>query len=924
MRLLRAHAKALFLLTCGVASAGQAALGQAPTLAVDASASRHAISPEIYGIANYGLDATFAKEIQVPNIRWGGDGTTRYNWQVDSSNSGFDWYFMGGNGETTPVPSASADLMIKTYKPADALITIPIIPFVNKSAAWTCSFPVSVYGAQQSTNPYVHPNGDNCGNSIASNGTQLIDNNIYTNHIDNSTGLQKGWLQHLVGTFGPASQGGVTFYQLDNEPLGWGNTHRDVLPNGADYPTITQLGEQYAAAVKQVDPSAMVLGPSDFTLGGWVGDTTKQGGLLAGQYYLQQMASYEATNGARVLDYFDEHYYFDVSSPTAQLASTRTLWDPTFNGGTWVEQYVFNGPMQLLPRFKGWVSQYYPGTKIALSEYSIDSGSKSVVDAVAEMDVLGIFGREQLDFANMWSAPAPADPIAYAFRMYRNYDGSGGQDGDTWGAATSSDQSQLSVYAAQRSSDGVVTILILNKTSAAISTTLALAGTTLPTTVSVYSYSSANLQQIVSGTKVAIDNGAITYGFPGYSATLFSFLPAPAAPTSTTTTLTASPTTTTTRQTVTLTAAVSGAGSPTGTVSFTDGGSTIGSATLSADKATFSTSALGTGSHTITAVYAGGSGDASSTSSSVVVTVTQPAPLSTSTTLSATASQITMGQNVVLNVIVSGSGSPAGTVAFKDGGSTIGSATLSGGKAAFSTSALGVGYHSITAVYEGDPGDASSTSSPVIVTVTQPTPLSTSTALSATPLQITVGQNVILTALVSGLGSPTGTVSFSDGGTPLASVPLANGSAIFADSDLAAGSHGISAFYSGDADNASSTSVVVTIVVAPPPVTPPVIPPPVLASTTIVLNASSSQLTAGQPLTLTATVSNSASLPSGTVTFNDATDTLGAVSLIHGVASITTTLSAGTQTIVATYNGDNSNAASVSSPLTISVSASAP
>ena len=144
---------------------------------VDAAGNPHPINPDIYGIASYGLDAGFAKEIQVPNIRWGGDATTRYNWQVDSSNSGFDWYFMGGNGQATPVPSASADLMINTYKAASnahTLLTIPIIPYVNKSAAWNCSFPVSVYGAQQSTNPYVHPNGDNCGNSIATSGTQLI------------------------------------------------------------------------------------------------------------------------------------------------------------------------------------------------------------------------------------------------------------------------------------------------------------------------------------------------------------------------------------------------------------------------------------------------------------------------------------------------------------------------------------------------------------------------------------------------------------------------------------------------------------------------------------------------------------------------------------------------------------------------------
>jgi hypothetical protein len=225
MRPNRAHAKALLLVTWAVACGGHVALAQAPALTVDANASRHPISAEIYGIANYGLDATFAKEIQVPNIRWGGDGTTRYNWLVDSSNSGFDWYFMGGNGETTPVPSASADLMVNTYKPADALITIPIIPYVNKLSAWNCSFPVSVYGAQQSTNPYVHPNGDNCGNSIATNGTQLIDNNIYANHIDNTASQTGG--QHSPGAWALRFHPG----RLDREyqPAG-GTLRRRILP----------------------------------------------------------------------------------------------------------------------------------------------------------------------------------------------------------------------------------------------------------------------------------------------------------------------------------------------------------------------------------------------------------------------------------------------------------------------------------------------------------------------------------------------------------------------------------------------------------------------------------------------------------------------------------------------------------------------
>ena len=510
------------LLVLALSGSAIAQAQSTPTLAVDAASASHPINSDIYGIANYGLSPSLAEEIKVHNIRWGGDGTTRYNWEVDSSNSGFDWYFIGGNGETTPVPSASADLMIKTFRSvgADALITIPIIPYVNKSSEWSCSFPTSVYGAQQSTDPYLYPNGETCGNSISTSGAQLKDNNILANHIANTTALQQGWVEHLVATFGTAAKGGVPYYQLDNEPLGWANTHRDVEPVTPAYATIVALGQQYAAVVKQVDPTAMVLGPSDFTLGGWIGSPGQQNNLFAGQYYLQQMAAYDKAHSQRILDYFDEHYYPQFTDATSQLASTRTLWDPTFNGGTWVEQYDFDGPMQLIPRFHQWIGQYYPGTKVAISEYSIDSGNKLVTDALAEADVLGIFGQQGLDFANMWNAPASTDPIAYAFRLYRNYDGNGGQFGSTSVSASSSNPGELSVYASRRASDGALILVVVNKTTSAIGTTLSINNFKPVGSAAIYSYSSANLQKITSEGSVSVANDNLSYTYPAYSATV--------------------------------------------------------------------------------------------------------------------------------------------------------------------------------------------------------------------------------------------------------------------------------------------------------------------------------------------------------------------------------------------------------------------
>jgi len=696
-----------------------------PTLSVDVSTNRYPISPYIYGLAN-GVSNSLAQQLALPVVRWGGDGTTRYNWQFDSSNAGYDWYFMSGSGSTNPVPGASADAMITANQPGTSLITIPIIPYINDSAAWNCSFPVAVYGAQQSTNPYVFVNNGACGNSIAPNGTtQLSDTDIYSNNLDNTPALQQGWVQHIVNTFGAASTGGVQFYQLDNEPFGWGNTHRDVEPNGTTYPTIASLGQQYAAVVKAVDPSANVLGPSDFTLGGWIGDMSQQNNEFAGVYYLQQMAAYQQQNNTRILDYFDEHYYFQFSDAASQLASTRTLWDPTYNGGTWVEQWYFDGPMQLIPRFQSWITQYYPGTKVSLSEYSIDSGSKSIVDAIAEMDVLGIFGRQQLDLACMWSPPAPTDPIAYSFRMFRNYDGNGSQYGDIWINAASTDQTQLSVYAAQRTSDSMVTILVINKTTAAVNTTLALSGANLPTTAAIYSYTGTNLTQIVSGQNAPITNGAITYNFPSYSATLFTFLPI-AAPAATTTTLTASPQGATVGQPVTLTATInktSGMASPGGSVIFYYGSMALRNAPVNSGVATYtaSTNGLPVNNYGISAKYSGDSNYLASTSSTTTVAL-GAAP--TATALALSSNSVTPPASVTLTATVTRTaagvvGTPAKTVTFFYENFALGSATLNNGVATFAASSAGIpgGNYAITARYNGDSDDEQSTSTPVVVTV---------------------------------------------------------------------------------------------------------------------------------------------------------------------------------------------------------------
>ena len=408
-----------------------------PALTVDATANVHPISPLIYGMNSYGVDQSLATTLMIPIERWGGDGTTRYNWEQDSSNAGGDWYFMGGSGTSAPTPSAGPDALQAKDKASGGTtdMTIPIIPWINKSSATNCSYPTSVYGPQQSVNPYVNaPDGSQCGNGLTTSGAPITDTNIAADNTANSPAFEAAWVHHLVQKFGTAAHGGVGVYQMDNEPSGWNNTHRDIHPAQTGWDELVNLTEAYAAAVKGVDPTASIDGPGDFGWGAYVDDgapgdnrASHGGSIWEAQYYLQQLALYQKQHGTRLLDYFDEHYYpttptgvgcialceeGDAATQAARLQSTRSLWDPTYVENDWIGQYY--GDIDLIPRMQSWVNQYYPGTKTAITEYNFGA-LDSMNGALAEADALGIFGAQGLGMADLWSPPTAGQPGAFVF-----------------------------------------------------------------------------------------------------------------------------------------------------------------------------------------------------------------------------------------------------------------------------------------------------------------------------------------------------------------------------------------------------------------------------------------------------------------------------------------------------------------------------
>lgn len=274
-------------------------------------------------------------------------------------------------------------------------------------------------------------------------------------------------------------------------------------------------------------------------------------------------------------------------------------------------------------------------------------------------------------------------------------------------------------------------------------------------------------------------------------------------PFSTTTSIVASASQVRPGQTVVLAATVSGQ-NPTGTVTFSDNGTTIGTATITNGSATFTTAGLSFGLHNFTASYGG---DANNFPSSTGAPAVVRAGTISSTSLVSSASQVPSGGTVVLTATVSGD-SPTGTVTFFRDGASIGTATVASGTASLTTAPLPRGVYSFTATYGGDVNNSSSaTTSPVQVTAGT----ASSTSLAASSSQVEPGQAVTLTATVSG-ASPTGTVNFFRNGVLMGGAPLVNGTATFTSSPLPFGFHSFTATYDGDASNFPSSSPSVQVV----------------------------------------------------------------------------------------------------------------
>jgi hypothetical protein len=493
---------------------------------------RTQVSNLIYGV-NWANASQLARNRYTTN-RWGGEAVTRYAYDVDTENHASDWYFENlpnavPNPNTLPFNS-TCDAFIQNTFSASAvpIITIPIIGYTPIDRNVRCGFSVKKYGAQQSTDPWQ----PDCGNGIKTDGKTPITGNdpLDTSRVINET-FVLAWLNHIDQAIG---KGKVQLFELDNEPGLWNTIHRDVHPNPLTYDELWTKTVQYAGAIKKAYPNSKIFGPIPW---GWCEymfspadgcsdgpDRKAHGDLPMLEWYIQQLGQYKQKYGIQLVDVIDVHAYpttnsigtdaEDPQTAALRLRSTRSFWDPTYVDESWVATAI-----DLLPTIQGWIDKYNPGLTMAVSEYNWGADD-IVTGALAQVMILGIFGKNNVFLATRWVAPALDTKTEEAFRIFTNYDGNGAHvQGDSV-VAVSNDTDNVEAYAFDNNNSFYV--VIVNKINSSVPVVVNVpSSVTQGATVTLYSFSQSQALGRTGSTTVS--NSAFSVNTVGWSATLAIF-----------------------------------------------------------------------------------------------------------------------------------------------------------------------------------------------------------------------------------------------------------------------------------------------------------------------------------------------------------------------------------------------------------------
>jgi len=438
------------------------------TYTINTDVNRTPISPYIYG-TNWGWGDFYTIR------RSGGNRLTGYNWENNFSNAGNDYHHWNDRNLVQNLLAGQQlipGIAITTFHDGAiannqaSVVTLQMAGYVSADDLHEVT--VAQKAPSSRWKKVVYAKGAAFCNPPGS--PMTTDANVYMDEFVN----------FLVSRYGHAGEpNGVKFYDLDNEPDIWSSgddvngTHPRLHPPKATCTELMERSVTLSTAVKNVDPNAQILGPVSYGFGGYndFQGASDWGSLKNGyswflDYYLDKMEANSVAAGRRLLDVLDLHWYpeaHDGSGPfdgnritdvpsvysrancTARMQAPRSLWDYDYLEESWIGEW-FSQWLPILPPVKSSINTYYPGTKLAFTEYDY-GGQNNYSGGIATADVLGIFGKYGVYIANYWGGDKDANYVHAAFRIYRDYDGNDSTFGDTEVYSTMSNKVDSSIYA---------------------------------------------------------------------------------------------------------------------------------------------------------------------------------------------------------------------------------------------------------------------------------------------------------------------------------------------------------------------------------------------------------------------------------------------------------------------------------------------
>ncbi|HEX4340370.1 MAG TPA: glycoside hydrolase family 44 protein [Polyangiaceae bacterium] len=505
--------------------------GSMAFLQADCRADAKPISPLVYGIAFYAITNKEDTQwkLNATGRRWGGNTTTRYNWELGNAwNTANDWFFE--NVETTPYTQFLDENDAHGFQTA---LTVPMIGWVAKDTT-SFSFPVSEFGPAQKTDQYR----PGAGNGMGKDGKPIKPGPPTRTSVQSTPEFVARWVRAIRERDAKQGHRSVDVYMLDNETAVWSFIHRDVHPEPVTYDELLERTLAYGAAVRAADPQARIAGPAAW---GWnelffsakdsaIGqmlrpDRRAHGDVPLLPWYLKRLHDEEQRTGTHILDLVDVHYYpqaehmygddgaIDPKSAALRIRSTRSLWDYTYTD----ESYV-NDKIYLLPRLHKWIDENFPGRGIVIGEWNFGAEAH-MSGGLATAEALGRFGQNDVTAAYYWNVPKADTPSFYAFRAFRNFDGKGGHFLEYSLPTVAADSTSL--FASRDASGKHLVAVALNlspdETAAA---EIALAGCAPIATRTAYVYSQASKTGFVAESPVVTEGRRIRQTLPPYSITV--------------------------------------------------------------------------------------------------------------------------------------------------------------------------------------------------------------------------------------------------------------------------------------------------------------------------------------------------------------------------------------------------------------------